>query len=93
MAQLDQDSRFMMFILNPEELMQGIMLNEYQKMHLRNRRSMYAELKINLRFNPADPLGFAQEEAELRAKIDLISELLEHSDAVSTVVASESSSG
>lgn len=39
-------------------------------------RKEQIDSKVALRFTPSDPLGFAQEEATIHAKISLLSELI-----------------
>lgn len=63
--------------LSEHEEKEGSILTSLQKMVLQNIRADFAEEKIRLKFNSADPFNFAQQEAELQGKIGVIDYLLE----------------
>lgn len=68
---------FLSYKLSPEEEAAGrtLTLNNIAVLH--NERSRIAEQKISLKFNPSEPLQFAQQEAYLSGQVELITYLLE----------------
>lgn len=91
MAQINEDSRFLHYLLSPDEARRGQQLNVEQVMVLKARQAVYAEEKINLFPEPGAIRKFIQREAELRGKIDLIQELIDNSLAASKNVVDSSS--
>ena len=67
---------FQTYQLSAQEELSGQQLTELQRGYLHNLRAIYAQQKISLLFTPQDVIGYAQAEAELRGKIDLLSDLL-----------------
>ena len=67
---------FQTYQLSKQEEANGQQINEIQRAYLHNLRAIYAEQKLTLLFTPENILNFAQQEAELRAKIDLLTDLL-----------------
>ena len=67
---------FQTYQVSSQEDLSGQRINEFQRAYLHNLRAMYAEQKLVLLFTPTDIVGFAQAEAELRGKIDLLTDLL-----------------
>lgn len=72
---------FTSYDLTPEELLQGSILNTIQLQVLHNHLADYAEQKIALNYDPEHPLIFAQDEASLAGKIDILNYLIEASEA------------
>jgi hypothetical protein len=67
---------FQTYQIDSKEDLSGQQINEFQRAYLHNLRASYAEQKLNLAFTPDAIITFAQAEAELRGKIDLLSDLL-----------------
>jgi hypothetical protein len=67
---------FQTFQLSKQDELAGQQFNLSQRAVLHNLRAMYCQQKMAELFTPADVIGFAQREAELRGKIDLLSALL-----------------
>ena len=78
MAQIRPNS-FSSFDLTAQEQEQGYSLNTYQRMVIQNQISAAAEEKIALKYDPANPLQFVQQEAELQGRILALQFLLEQS--------------
>jgi hypothetical protein len=76
MATINQSNQFQSWNLTPEEYLQGGLLTITQKQVIQNQIASVATQKINLQYTPADPLGFAQQEAHLRGQIDALNYLL-----------------
>ena len=86
MAHLDPQNPFQAWVLSDEEKLQGYVLTSLQKQVLQNERCTAANQKIALDFDQEQPLKFAQEEAELKGKIGIISFLLEMSDSAEKIL-------
>lgn len=67
---------FQTYQLSKQEELQGQQLNDFQRGYLHNLRAFYAQQKLSQLFTPLDVIGYAQAEAELRGKIDLLTDLL-----------------
>ena len=72
---------FTSYELTPQEELQGSIFNSLQLQVLHNHLAAYAEQKIALDYTPEHPLIFAQDEASLKAKIELLNYLIEASQA------------
>lgn len=74
-------NRFTTWHLSDEEEQQGSVFSLLQKQVLQNELARCAEEKINIEFDPADPLAFTQAEAFKRGQIELLEFLLEKSES------------
>lgn len=72
---------FTSYELADEAVLQGSIFNELQLQVLHNHLASYAEQKIALDYDPEHPLIFAQNEASVKAKIELITYLIDTSKA------------
>ena len=70
-------NRFTSWELTPEEVQQGYIQTDPQTKVLQNLLSDYATEKVSLKYDPSNPLGFVQAEAELQGKITLLEYLLD----------------
>lgn len=81
MSSINTNNPFTSFNLSPEELVQGRLLNEYQKMSLQNISAELAVRKVNLDWG-LDPLVLRLENAQLAGGIEIIERILrEHVEA------------
>lgn len=69
-------NQFTSFELNEEELQMARSFNELQKMFMMTLRSRFAHEHLALKFDPLNPVSFAQEEAEIKGKILVLNELI-----------------
>lgn len=69
-------NRFTSFEFTEEEERLGIHLDSLQVAIIQNEIAIYATEKSDLKFEPNDPLSFAQAEAELKGKILALEYLL-----------------
>lgn len=67
---------FESFQLTDAELAKAISLAEEQRQYLQTRLSELAVQKLNMTFKPSEPVEYAQEEAYLRGRMDMLLELL-----------------
>ena len=81
-------SSFTRFQLTEEQTLQGSILSANQAVVIQNQISEIAEEKLNLEFTPNDPLSFAQQEAYLKGKLDILMWVLAASDAAQAEVLS-----
>lgn len=72
-------NRFTSYQLSPEEEAAGQMLNLMQEMVIQNEIAVYAERRLNLLFDPANPVEFAQQEAHSKGAIEVLQYLLDRS--------------
>lgn len=71
------DSTFTKFDLSEEEVIVATNLPSLTLMFLQTMLANAAEKKINLTFDPTNPLVFAQQEAELTGEIGVLRTLLD----------------
>jgi len=77
---------FTAYDLTEQEGLQGSILNTLQRQVMQNQLATIAEEKLRLEFNPEHPLLFAQREAELRGKLDLLDFLMEASETSNAIL-------
>lgn len=65
-----------------EELDEALLLPPLLRMYLQSRMAMIAQEKLSAKFDPLNPVRFAQVEAELAGKISILDELLEGSSVI-----------
>lgn len=90
MAYLSGTSSFQSWVLSEAEILQGSILTTSQKQCIQNQIVSLAERKLNITFDPSNPLNFAQQEAELRGSIDALKYLLSLSESAEKEVGSGS---
>lgn len=71
-------SSFTKYKLTPEEELRGRILTEENKQVIQNHISDLAEERLNVRFDPLNPLAFAQREAELTGQIGILKMLIDN---------------
>lgn len=74
-------TRFTAWILTPEELKAGSILNDAQIKVLQNQLAEIASEKVSLTYDASNPLEFAQREAELQGQMGIIEYLLSQHQA------------
>lgn len=79
MAELSIGS-FTQWKLSDHEILQGGILSPQQKQLLQNDLATTAEQILNLRYDPASPLEFVQEDANLKGYMQAIRAILTRSD-------------
>jgi hypothetical protein len=89
-AFLDHNSAFQSWVLTPEEVLQGSILTITQKQVIQNQLTMKAHQRINLAYDPANPMAFLQMDADLRGQMLALSALLDLSAASENQVANPS---
>lgn len=67
---------FQTYQLEPKEELEGQQFNAFQRGYLHNLRASFAQQKLSYPFTPEDVIGYAQFEAEMTGKIDLLTALL-----------------
>ena len=72
---------FTSYDLTDKEVLQGSIFTELQLQVLQNHLASYAEEKIALDYDPTKHEQFLQDEASLKAKIELLTYLIETSSA------------
>lgn len=75
-------NNFAAWRLSEEEERQGSIFTITQAQVLQNELSIVADSIIGLKFTPEEPLLFAQQEAELRGKLEFIQYLLDRSESL-----------
>lgn len=83
---------FTTYELTEEEELHGTILTTAQEQVLQNKRAMIAEEKLALEFDPERPKDFIQQDAYKKGQLDLITYLLDASEAAKVAYASDSSS-
>jgi hypothetical protein len=73
---------FTSFNFTKEELAEAYKFTPLNRMALQQEISICAEEKIALKFDPNDPVRFAQQEAELTGKIGILQYLLDQDAAL-----------
>jgi len=73
---------FTSYVMSDQDVIEGSIFTVLQTQVLHNLRSTYAESKIALDYDPEHKEKFLQDEASLKAKIDLLTYLLDNSEAV-----------
>jgi hypothetical protein len=74
-------SRFTFYTLSPQEASQAAVFTSLNIAHLSNIRAQAAEDKLNLTYDPLNPIAFAQREAELHGVISTIDNLINEHEA------------
>lgn len=72
-------NRFTQYELTPLEIQVASRFNDLQQKLIQNLIAEAALEKVSLTFNPANPLQFAQQEAELHGKMEILEYLLSQS--------------
>lgn len=75
MSSINTNNPFVSYTLSPDEEIQGKLLNEYQKMSLRNISAELALRKVNLDWS-GEPLALRIENANISGGIELIERIL-----------------
>lgn len=70
------DSSFTGYELSDAEQAVATQYTDIQRKYLQTLLSEVAHTKLNLPFTPNDPLSYAQQEAYLKGKLDLLQSLL-----------------
>lgn len=78
------ENAFQQWLLSPEEILQGSILQDLQRKVIQNEIAIAAQEKLALKFDPTNPLSFAQQEAELTGKIGILQFLLSQSEVALT---------
>lgn len=73
---MNAESSFVSYQLTEEEFNDGSAFTVTQRAVLQNLLSEAAEEKVALTFDPKNPEGFVQQEAELQGKIGILKYLL-----------------
>lgn len=68
---------FQKWDLSTEEQIQATQWTTLQKQFIQTEIAVAAEEKVSLKFDPQNPMLFAQQEAELHGKIGILTYLLE----------------
>lgn len=76
-------SKFCKHHLSDVEELQGSIFSEGQRYVIQNKLAALAEEKLLLDYDVADPTAFIQLEAVYKGKIEILTHLLEDSDACS----------
>lgn len=81
-------STFTRYYLTPEEITTGQHLTTQNLQLLQNYIVDAAEEKLALKFDPSNPLAFAQREAELQGQIGILKMLVELASSInpSTII-------
>lgn len=88
MAQLKNNS-FTGYSLTEQELGAAVQLSPLQVMYFQTLQSDTAEMLLGLRFTPNDVFKYAQEEAYLRAQLELLNYLLAQDSSAKLAVSQE----
>lgn len=86
---MEVPTQFQFYPMDPAGERAGKILNEVQSRVIQNRIAIIAQQKINCKFDPLNPIAFAQVEAMLGGKIDALQELL--NDSAETLAESKQS--
>jgi len=78
---IPQNSVFQNFHLTPEEQRQSCLFTALNKAYLHNLRTGCALERLDITFDPANPLRFSQQEAELQGRIGIINTILADAEA------------
>ena len=70
-------STFSRYHLTEDEQAQAYSLSTLNLQHLQNLICSAAEEKLSMKFDPSNPLAFAQREAELQGQIGILKYLVE----------------
>lgn len=81
MAQKLKANSFTSYDLSDEEVLQGSIFTNLQLQVLQNHLSSYAEEKVNLEYDPEHHDEFIRAEARLKASVELLTYLMETSEA------------
>lgn len=76
MAHLNPDTLFASWTLTDEETVIGSVLTTLQKQVMQNRISQMAHEKIMLKYDPANPQAYMQQDAELQGQILILQNLI-----------------
>lgn len=74
---------------NDEEELRACVLSESNVQFMQNEMCIQAQLHMNIKFDPNNPMEFVQQEAELKGKIQILQWLLDASEAAVTALAVE----
>lgn len=74
---------FISYDFSDQEQINNSIFNDAQLQHLQNELAMVAECKLNLEYISTDPINYAQQEAYLRGKLDILRYLIDNSKAMS----------
>lgn len=82
---------FTSYTLTEQELLIGSVLTSLQKCCIQNQLADLAERKLNLKFDPAHPQIFLQEEAELQGNLNALRYLLTLSESAESTLSARNS--
>lgn len=74
---------FTTWTLSEEDTLNGQILTPLQEQVIQNELAQVAEQKINLDYDPRNPIAFAQTEAMLKGQMQVLRLLLDRSSAAS----------
>ena len=77
---------FTSYVLTPEELKSGQSLTFEQIQVMQNLLSDAAQERVNLIYEPLNPLLFVQRDAELKGQIGILTFLIECSKQVNNII-------
>ena len=77
------ENPFSEYLLDDTEMLQGVLLNPYQRMRLQNILADFAKQKLALKYDPTDPT-YGLLCAELDGKILLLQQLLDDATSAAT---------
>lgn len=72
---------FTSYEMTDKEQIESLILTTLQKQQIQTHRAQLAEKKLALEFDPAEPQLFMQQEAYTRGQLDLLTYMLEASEA------------
>lgn len=75
-------STFTQYSFSEAEMEELLLLNPLLEMYLQTRLATIANEKLHCKYDPTNPVRFAQVEAELAGKISILDELLDESRAL-----------
>lgn len=75
-----QLNQFSAYELTPDQLKEGLEFTTTQRAVLQNLLSMTANRAVNLRLDPANVMGYAQEQAGLAGELLILNYLLSPED-------------
>ena len=77
---------FTSYTFSPEELESATIFNSLQKQAIQTVISNYAEAKLNLTFDPKDPMDYGLQVSWYAGKIEALQALLDNSDETEKAV-------
>lgn len=79
------ENEFCEYNLTEEEQIEASILSPLQVMNIKNKIAMYTRERIAIKFDPLNPILFAQQEAAIKGSLEVLNYLLAESQELTSL--------